>query len=105
MRGILAQPIRLARVVRPTPGAVLAPSIRCAPRTPSALSHLPKRPFTTSGPKGSRYDRWDPYGNQGQPGNGRQNVQNYVKRRLGGDRGVMLYAIGTGAALIYYVCQ
>lgn len=106
MRGILTQPVRLARVVRPPP---LSAPVRLAPRPsptgPSVLQHIPKRGFSSGGPKRSRYDRWDPYGGQGQPGSGRQNVENYVKRRLGGDRGVKIYAIGIGAALIYYVCQ
>lgn len=103
MRGILSQPVRLARVARPA----TLPALRAAPRAPqpSVLRLVPNRAFTTGGPKRARYDRWDPYGGQGQPGSGRSNVQNYVKRRLGGDRGVKIYAIGIGAALIYYVCQ
>lgn len=109
MRGFITQPVRLARLastVRTAPSAVLQPAARSVPRTsPSVFGHLPRRGFTTSGPKRARYDRWDPYGGQGQPNNGRNNLTNFVKMRLGGDRGVKIYAIGIGGALIYYVYQ
>lgn len=102
MRGIL----NLARVARPAASVAGRTALVAAPKSPAAVvGQLPRRTFTSSAFRRARYDRWDPYGGQGQPDNGRNNVTNYVKRRLGGDRGVVIYAIGIGGALIYYVFQ
>lgn len=79
---------------------------RSAPRAaaPSQRSGLQalRRPLTSSSRHRVEYRRFDNR-SPGQPDSG--NVMNYVRRRVGGDRGMVIYGLLIGGGAIYYVAQ
>lgn len=73
----------------------LAPPLRLRPQTRSLMTTPPPR---------ARYERFEgpSYGQPGRPG---ANLYRFLWRRLGGDRGVILFGIGLGGAAVYYIAQ
>jgi hypothetical protein len=70
-----------------------------------ALPTIRARTFSsTPPPRRPRYERFDTP-SFGQGGGGVQNVHHFLRRRLGGDRGVLVFGIAIGGGLIYYVAQ
>jgi hypothetical protein len=74
----------------------------------------PRRALQTSHAPRARYERFDPEpqwragptGGGGRPGGGGgPNIEEYLRRRFGGDRAIYVYGIGIGGGGIYYVTQ
>jgi hypothetical protein len=71
------------------------------------------RTLHTSIPRRAQYERFGGGrpsiggGSDGRPGgpSGRPDVVTLLRRRLGGDRAVVVYGVGVGGALVYYVVQ
>lgn len=90
------------RIARPAAKSLASiPAARTV--RPAVLKQLPRRGFTTSPPKSARYERFD-FPSSGQPG-GSNNVTNFLRRRLGGDRGMIVFGVATGFGVIYYIAQ
>lgn len=72
-------------------------------KRPATLEHLTRRQLSSSSRKGYEYRRFDhqPSGQRSSGGD----VMNFVKRRVGGDRGLVLYGVLIGGGAIYYVAQ
>lgn len=88
-----------------------APRLARAPRFTRALQSTPRRlefqfPRDPRRPEYRRFDQSE-YGQpRGPRGSGAgQNALNYVKRRVGGDRGMVIYGIGIAGAVAYYCFQ
>lgn len=69
------------------------------------------RSFHSTFPRLAQYERFPssggrrPIGGSGQGPNGRPDVVQMLRRRLGGDRAVVVYGVGVSGALVYYVVQ
>lgn len=68
------------------------------------------RALHTSIPRRAQYERFGggrpSIGGGGPSGpSGRPDVVTLLRRRLGGDRAVVVYGVGVGGALVYYVVQ
>lgn len=80
-----------------------APPLAQSIKRPATLEHLTRRQLSSSSRKGYEYRRFD-NDPSGQPSSG-GDVMNFVKRRVGGDRGMVLYGVLIGGGVIYYVAQ
>lgn len=72
-------------------------------KRPANLEHLTRRQLSSSSRKGYEYRRFDNRPS-GQPNNA-GDVMNFMRRRVGGDRGMVVYGIAVGGGVIYYVAQ
>ncbi|BEJ16005.1 hypothetical protein CspHIS471_0506100 [Cutaneotrichosporon sp. HIS471] len=82
-------------------------TVRSVPRAaaPSQRSGLQalRRPISSTSRRAVEYRRFDTR-SSGQP-NSSDNVMNYVRRRVGGDRGMVIYGVLIGGGVIYYVAH
>ncbi|BEI92837.1 uncharacterized protein CcaverHIS019_0504650 [Cutaneotrichosporon cavernicola] len=82
-------------------------TVRSVPRAaaPSQRSGLQalRRPISSTSRRSVEYRRFDTR-SSGQP-NSSDNAVNYVRRRVGGDRGMVIYGVLIGGGVIYYVAH
>lgn len=74
-----------------------------AAKRPATLEHLARRQLSSSSRKGVEYRRFESRPT-GQPNNS-GDVMNFMRRRVGGDRGMVIYGVLIGGGVIYYVAQ
>ncbi|GMK55599.1 hypothetical protein CspeluHIS016_0206550 [Cutaneotrichosporon spelunceum] len=64
-----------------------------------------RRPLSSTSRRTVEYRRFDNRNRSSGQANSSENVMNYVRRRVGGDRGMVIYGVLIGGAVIYYVAH